>query len=65
MRVFRNIECQLGAPIPDLHTRLQEFAKRRDELNATSPIIPERAFKRARRGIEEGQKLHQVDRKQA
>lgn len=63
VRVFRNIECQLGAPIAELHKRLQEFAKRRDELNATSPIIPERAFKRARTGIEEGQKTHQVDRK--
>lgn len=63
VRVFRNIESQLGSQITELHKRLHEFAKRRDELNATSPIIPERAFKRARRGIEEGQKKHQVDYK--
>jgi hypothetical protein len=63
VRVFRNIECLLGASTTELHKRLQEFAKRRDELNATSPIIPERAYKKARAGLEEGQKTHRVDSK--
>jgi hypothetical protein len=62
VRVFRNIECQLASSVAELHKRLQEFAKRRDELNATSPIIPEGAFQKARAGLEEGQKTHRVDK---
>jgi hypothetical protein len=42
--------------------RLKEIDARRNELNSASPIIPERAFKKARRGIEEGQKSYRVDR---
>jgi hypothetical protein len=61
VRMFQNIECQLGASLDDLHERLKEFAKRRDELNTAAPIIPESAFKRARKGLEEGQKTHRVD----
>ncbi|AKC83092.1 hypothetical protein IMCC26134_10450 [Verrucomicrobia bacterium IMCC26134] len=61
VRMFRNIECRAGASIPDLYARLQDFSKRRNDLNASSPIIPERAFNKARAGLEEGQKTHRVD----
>jgi hypothetical protein len=61
-RIFRLIECTPGRPTPGLLDRLKEIDARRNELNSASPIIPERAFKKARRGIEEGQKSYRVDR---
>jgi hypothetical protein len=61
VRIFRQIECTPDHPIEELVIRLKEFDTRRNDLNSSSPIIPERAFKKARRGIEEGQKWHQVD----
>ncbi len=60
-RIFRLIECSSGRPTGELLARLKEFDTRRNELNASSPIIPERAFKKARRGIEEGEKNHRAD----
>lgn len=61
VRIFRRIECLSGVPVAELSVRLKEFDERRNKLNASSPIIPESAFKKARRGIEEGEKTHQVD----
>jgi len=61
VRIFRLIECSSGRTSEELLAQLKEFDIRRNELNASSPIIPERAFKKARRGIEDGQKKHQAD----
>lgn len=64
VRIFQSIECASGTPIDELQAQLKEFDKRRNDLNASSPIIPERAFEKARRGIEQGQKTHRVDQSQ-
>lgn len=60
-RIFKNTECVAGADLDALKRRLHEFNERRNQLNASSPVIPPRAFLRARSGIVEGQKTHQVD----
>jgi hypothetical protein len=61
VRILRLIECSSDRPAEELMARLKEFDARRNELNASSPIIPERAFEKARHGIEDGQKTHQAD----
>lgn len=61
IRIFRNIEL----PTLDEQTsteRLKEFDTRRNELNQTSPIIPEYAFHKARNGIESGESIHIIDK---
>ncbi|MCC6354942.1 MAG: SLATT domain-containing protein [Verrucomicrobiae bacterium] len=65
VRIFRQIECTSGKPVEDFRAQLTEFDKRRNDLNASSPIIPERAFQKARHGIEQGQKTHRADQHQA
>jgi hypothetical protein len=60
-RIFRCIDCASGAANAALVAKLQELTRRRNELNSSSPIIPDRAFQKARNGIEEGQKSHHID----
>lgn len=49
--------------ISDLRDRLTELAGVRDELNESSPVIPQHAFKKARAGIEAGESTYAVDKK--
>lgn len=42
--------------------QLKDLAKQRDDLNQNSPQIPKWAFKRARKGIEEGEANYTVDK---
>jgi hypothetical protein len=44
--------------------RLKALATERNELNQKSPSIPRRAFVAARRGIEEGEATHKVDKEE-
>lgn len=62
VRFFREVE--LAQPnIPDgLPERLKLLSTMRNELNLKSPGIPRRAFIAARKGIEEGEAIHKVDR---
>ena len=61
-RVFREIKlghvCDDQAAIDGL----DEFTKRRGELNLASPQFAPRDFQKARRGINEGEALHKVDK---
>lgn len=61
-RFFREIELlQLGRP-DELTERLKALSAKRNELNLKSPSIPRRAFVAARKGIEEGEATHKVDK---
>lgn len=60
-RIFHRIECASSSSPELLRDRCLELASKRDALKANSPLISERAFQRARTGIEQGQKTHHVD----
>jgi len=45
-----------------LHEKLKALSAKRNELNLKSPSIPRRAFVTARKGIEEGEATHKVDK---
>lgn len=47
--------------ISDLARQLRELSDERDDLNESSPPIPGRAFRRARKGIEAGEASYEVD----
>lgn len=61
-RIFRAIECELGGPESELLEQLKEFDKIRNSLNAASPVIPRKAFERARQGIEAGEANYLADK---
>lgn len=62
-RIFCEIEIELETNTEDaLLQKLKDLAKQRDLLNDESPQIPNWAFKKARRGIEEGEAHYQIDR---
>lgn len=47
--------------LEQLAERLELLIEKRDELNQASPLIPERAYKKAKKGIEEGQASYETD----
>lgn len=62
LRFFREIELLQEEKLEDLPNRLKTLSEARNELNLTSPSIPRRAFVAARKGIEEGEAMHKVDK---
>lgn len=62
-RVFFKIDCYRENSNEELTKRLNELVKQRDELNQNSPQIPRWAYKKARKGIEEGEAEYKVDEK--
>lgn len=60
-RMFYEIEVYSGESIQNLRVRLRELSQKRDELNSQSRQIPNRAYKLAKRGIEDGEALYSVD----
>lgn len=64
-RRFREVEMKQRIADDQAVKRLASLAKRRDELNATAPQPPRKAFERARKGIEQGEARHAVDRGQS
>lgn len=63
-RFFREIELLQSARLDDLIERLKGLSAERNELNLKSPSIPRRAFVSARKGIEEGEATHNVDKEE-
>jgi hypothetical protein len=54
-RIFSNISIRRLSCNDEIDARFQELASKRDDLNATSPQIPEWAFNKAKRGIDAGE----------
>ena len=61
-RFFREIELLQSDRLEKLPERLKVLSATRNELNQRSPGIPRRAFVAARKGIEEGEATHNVDK---
>jgi len=61
-RFFREIELLQTDHLDTLSETLKALSATRNELNQKSPSIPRRAFVAARKGIEEGEATHKVDR---
>jgi len=61
-RFFREIELLQLDRLDELPERLKALSAARNELNLKSPSIPRRAFVAARKGIEEGEATHKVDK---
>ena len=61
-RFFREIELLQSDRLDELPGRLKALSAMRNELNLKSPSIPRRAFVAARKGIEEGESIHKVDK---
>lgn len=61
-RFFREIELLQSDRLDKLSDRLTALSAARNELNLKSPSIPRRAFVAARKGIEEGEATHKVDK---
>ena len=61
-RFFREIELLQSDRLNELPERLKALSAARNELNVKSLSIPRRAFVAARKGIEEGEATHKVDK---
>jgi hypothetical protein len=62
VRLFREVELLQVHQLDELPVRLKALSATRNELNQKSPSIPRGAFIAARKGIEEGEATHKVDK---
>lgn len=62
-RRFRQIDALGPATDQELSDRLDAMIRERDELNASSPLVPESAHKKAHKAIESGETNYWVDKK--
>jgi hypothetical protein len=62
-RFFREIDLLCADRFDQLPEKLKTLSARRNELNQKSPRIPRAAFEAARKGIEEGEASHRVDKR--
>lgn len=60
-RLFREVELPQMDNLGVATERIKEFAKKRDQLNAISPSIPNSAYRYAKEAIEAGESLHRAD----
>lgn len=62
VRIFRTIDCWRENPEELLANRLRDFSEQRDRLNRDSPQPLKWAYKKAKKGIEEGEANYRVDK---
>lgn len=62
-RRFREIDALGPMTDHELSDRLDAMIKERDELNASSPLVPESVHEKARKAIEVGETEYRVDEK--
>jgi hypothetical protein len=61
-RLFREVELLQAERLNELPEHLKALSATRNELNQKSPSIPRSAFVAARKGIEEGEATHKIDK---
>lgn len=61
-RLFREVELLQAERLNELPECLKALSATRNELNQKSPSIPRSAFVAARKGIEEGEATHKIDK---
>jgi hypothetical protein len=62
-RRFYNIDMHRSFTTEQLSDRLESLSTRRDELNESSPLTPESAYEKGKKGIEAGQAKYEADSK--
>ncbi len=62
VRMFWSIDCWREESEQVLTEKLKYFSEQKDRLNQSSPQIPRWAYKRAKRGILEGEADYKVDK---
>lgn len=62
-RIFRTVLLiHAGEDQDSLISQLAELSDRRNSLNESSPVTPRWAFEKARKGVEQGEATHAVDK---
>jgi len=61
VRIFWAIECWRDDSDQVLTEKLKYFSEQKDELNRKCPQIPRWAYRRAKKGIEDGEATFRVD----
>ena len=62
VRIFWTIDCRREESIDILSDKLKDFAVERDRLNRDCPQPSKWAYKKAKKGIEEGEAKYQIDK---
>ncbi|MEA2074307.1 MAG: SLATT domain-containing protein [Euryarchaeota archaeon] len=60
-RIFWSIDCRRENPEELLADKLRDLSEQRDRLNRECPQVPRGAYKKAKKGIEEGEANYKVD----
>lgn len=60
-RIFREVDLLSPDNPAQLRERLHALDATRNQLNQSSPKIPDRAYKKAKKGIKAGESTHRVD----
>ncbi|MBW9267385.1 MAG: SLATT domain-containing protein [Candidatus Thiodiazotropha sp. (ex. Lucinisca nassula)] len=63
-RIFRQVELVDAQDLSSLKIPLQELDEVRNQLNRTSPKIPQQDYDRAKQAIEDGQAIYRVDKEE-
>ena len=61
-RIFREIELESGAGLPQAKELLLKLVNTRDELNQVAPGIPRKDYEKAKRDIDEGRSQYLVEK---
>lgn len=61
-RIFREIELVDSEDVDSLKARVMAFSEERDGLNLSSPGITRGDYEKAKKDIDEGRSIHQVDK---
>ena len=60
-RIFNNIVLKQCSSSDEVNSKFNELVDKRDDLNSTSPQIPNWAFKKAKAGIDAGEASYKDD----
>ncbi len=63
IRIFWSIDCWRDESEQVLTERLKYFSEQKDKLNQSCPQVPHWAYKKAKRGIADGEASYKVDQK--
>jgi len=61
-RIFWTIDCREEHSEQVLTQKLKDLSEQRDKLNRESPQVPTWAYKKAKKGIEEGEAEYRIDK---
>jgi len=62
VRIFWTIDCWRENSEEILTLKLKELSEERERLNRECPQVSKRAYKKARKGIQEGEANYKVDK---